>query len=155
MENRNQPNHSVSRFGEHFIKKLDAFLYDKPANNVMKSIDQFFEQARGPERIPVDVLETDEEWLVKVELPGIKKEQIQINFLGNQLTIDISHKHETEQVDQTYHYYHKERKEFRNRRTVTLPYVVDKRTAKASFSEGILKIWGPKLEADQNKMTID
>ncbi len=49
----------MPEWGEDLIKKLDAFLYEKPTRNVMETIDSFFEQAKVPKQIPVDVAETE------------------------------------------------------------------------------------------------
>ncbi|WP_163580420.1 Hsp20/alpha crystallin family protein [Gracilibacillus saliphilus] len=145
----------IPEWGEDFIKKLDAFLYEKPTRNVMETIDSFFEQAKVPKQIPVDVAETEQEWIVSVDLPGLQKDQIQLRIVGNQITVMIDHHEETEQYDESYHYYHKERRQHRNERTITLPYAVDKRTAKASFQNGVLEIRGPKTKKDNDSITID
>ncbi len=149
-QNGNKP-----EWGEDLIKKLDAFLYEKPTRNVMETIDSFFEQAKGSKQIPVDVVETSNEWVVRVDLPGIKKEQIELKILGNQITITVNHKEETENYDESYHYYHKERRQQRKQRTVTLPYAVDKDSAKASFQNGVLEIKGPKNQTDTDSIIID
>ncbi|GAE94523.1 small heat shock protein [Gracilibacillus boraciitolerans JCM 21714] len=141
--------------GEDFIKKLDSFLYDKPTRNVMETIDSFFEQAKIPKQIPVDVVETDTEWMVQVDLPGLKKEQIELKLLGNQITIIVHHKEEKEKYDESFQYYRKERRQHRNQRTITLPYAVDKKSAKASFHNGVLEIKGPKSQTDTGSITID
>ncbi|SER89453.1 Molecular chaperone IbpA, HSP20 family [Gracilibacillus ureilyticus] len=146
----------LSGWGEDFIRKLDAFLYEKPARNIMETIDQFFDNAKGGyERIPVDIAETDDEWIISFDLPGIKKEQIKLAILGNVITISVTHKEETEQYDQTYHYYRKERKAHNKERTVTLPFTIDRDMAKAKFDNGLLQIKCPKNKQDKNFMSIE
>ncbi|SHM64548.1 Hsp20/alpha crystallin family protein [Gracilibacillus kekensis] len=146
---------NIPEWGEDFIKKLDAFLYEKPTRNVMERMDSFFEQAKISKQIPVDVVETADEWIVKVDLPGVKKEQIELQLLGNQITVSVNYNEETEKFDEAYHYYHKERRRQRNQRTITLPYAVDKKSAKASFHNGVLEIKGPKKQTDKGNITID
>ncbi|MFC4402797.1 Hsp20/alpha crystallin family protein [Gracilibacillus xinjiangensis] len=155
MDNKEKRSERLPVWGDELIRKLDAFIYDKPTRNIMGTIDQFFERARGPERIPADILETEKEWLVRVDLPGVKKEQIQLAVHGSQLLINISHKEETEHYDQTYHYYRKERKEQYKERTITLPYMIDKDKVKVTFTNGVLQIKGPKNSPDEKYLSID
>ncbi|WP_163539960.1 Hsp20/alpha crystallin family protein [Gracilibacillus sp. YIM 98692] len=151
---KNKPN-GIPEWGEDLMKRLDAFLYEKPTRNIMESIDSFFDQAKGYRKIPVDVKETETEWIVLVELPGIKRDQVQIKLLGNQIQLTVSHDEETEKYDQNTHYYHKERRKQNNQRLITLPYPVDRKTAKARFYNGVLEIRGPKGKIDQNTLHIE
>ncbi|UOQ87143.1 Hsp20/alpha crystallin family protein [Gracilibacillus salinarum] len=144
-----------NEWGEDLIKKLDAFLYEKPNRNVMETIDSFFEQVKMPKQIPADVVETDDEWIVRVDLPGVKKEQIKLKLLGNQISVSVEQEEETDQQQQSYQYHHKERRQQRKQRTITLPYAVDKKTAKASFQDGVLEIRGPKNQAEDDALSID
>ncbi|KAB8125786.1 Hsp20/alpha crystallin family protein [Gracilibacillus oryzae] len=155
MSNKGKRTDNIPHWGEDLIKKLDDFLYEKPTRNIMKTIDQFFENAKGPDRIPVDILETETEWIVNIDLPGIRKEQIKLAVHGNQLTVLISSKEETEQYDQTYEYYRKERREQNKERTISLPYPIDREKVKVKFENGLLQIRGPRSQQDKDFMSID
>jgi len=81
---------------------------------------------------------------VKVELPGIKKEDIEISLHDGVLTVSGERKHEVEK---------KERQSFRSeryfgkfQRSVTLPAAVNVGGVKAAYKDGILSIELPKAE---------
>lgn len=145
----------MPEWGEDFIRKLDSLLYDKPKRNVMETIDRFFEQAKLPKQIPIDIAETDKKWIVKVDLPGITKDQIQLKILGSKLTIIVIHQEDKETYHEDYHYYQKERRQQRKERVVELPYPIDKRSIKARFEHGVLEITGDKVQIEGRSIEIN
>jgi HSP20 family protein len=103
------------------------------------------EEAEGV-RIPsVDVSETENEVLVKEEIPGIKKEDLSIEVLPDTLRLSAQLSHEREEGKEgTYHL--RERVWGRFERSIPLPVEVKVDEVKASLHEGVLEVRLPKME---------
>lgn len=97
---------------------------------------------------PVDVAETQEKILVRAEVPGLKQEDIQIEFENGLLTIRGERKLEkTEGVT-----WHRVERVYGNfSRSFTLPRTVDAEKIAATYREGILEIEVPKKEEAKPK----
>jgi HSP20 family protein len=91
-----------------------------------------------------DVDETDEAYLLSVDLPGVKKEDVKIDLSENVLTISGERKHEREEKDKGSRRY--ERSYGRFQRSFTLPTTVDANHVEANIEDGVLRIALPKSE---------
>ncbi len=97
---------------------------------------------------PVDVAETQEKILVRAEVPGLKQDDIQIEFENGLLTIKGERK--LEKNDGTA--WHRVERVYGNfSRSFTLPRTVDPEKISASYREGILEIDVPKKEEAKPK----
>ncbi|HEX4646814.1 MAG TPA: Hsp20/alpha crystallin family protein [Verrucomicrobiae bacterium] len=92
----------------------------------------------------VDVYEDKDQITIKAELPGMKKEEIDISLHGNTLTVSGERKHEEEREEGGN--YRSERYFGRFQRSVTLPQPVDAARIQARYRDGILTIICPKTE---------
>ena len=92
----------------------------------------------------VDVIDRDKEVVVKAEIPGAKKEDIQISLTGNVMTIKGETKREEKEEKGDYYRCEISRGSFS--RMLTLPADVDDAKAKAEVRDGMLEITLPKLE---------
>jgi HSP20 family protein len=105
-----------------------------------------------PMRIPyVDVIDSANEYVVKAELPGLKKENVQIEVASNELLITARSNVETEEKGKTY--LHRERAFSTFRRRIGFGQRIDTEKASANMAEGILEIKLPKLEPKPEKKT--
>ncbi|MGD0027893.1 MAG: Hsp20/alpha crystallin family protein [Candidatus Bathyarchaeia archaeon] len=105
-----------------------------------------------PMRIPVvDVIDSANEYVVKAELPGLKKENVQIEVAPNELSITARAGVETEEKGKTY--LHRERAFSTFRRRIGFGQSIDTEKASANMAEGILEIKLPKLEPKLEKKT--
>ena len=101
-------------------------------------------------RIPsLDVYEEKDAVVVKAELPGMKKEDIEVNLTGETLTIKGEKKEDKEVKEDNY--YRRERSYGSFLRTVALPCEVKSDEIKASFKDGVLDIRLPKTEEAKKK----
>jgi HSP20 family protein len=99
--------------------------------------------ATAPRQFRMDVTENDKEYQVLAELPGVKKEEINITINGNEVAVSVEVKHETEaKNDQTVlcaeRYYGKIERAF------ALGQEVDEATAQAKYNDGVLELTLPK-----------
>lgn len=101
--------------------------------------------AEGVMWIPaVDVAETGDTVSVKVEVPGVKKDDIKISVTNNVLTVRGEKKMEKETSEENYHRIERVYGSFV--RSLELPTVVQADKVKASFKDGVLSIVLPKSE---------
>lgn len=92
----------------------------------------------------VDMFEEKNEVVIKAELPGMKKEDIDISLTDNTITLSGEKKKE-EKVEKK-NYYRVERSEGSFRRSFRLPAEVQTDKAEANFRDGVLEIRVPKTE---------
>ncbi len=109
------------------------------------------EMARPLEgRIPrVDVIDRDEEVLVRAEMPGVDKKDLDISVSDNMVTIKGSTWREEKEEKGDYYRCEISRGAFT--RTVALPADVDSDRAKAQFRDGILELTMPKVETSKRR----
>lgn len=102
----------------------------------------------------VDVYETDDTVEVEAELPGFKREDVEITLTGTSLRIEGEREEEREVDEGRYH--RKESARGRTSRVVTLPTAVQSEGAEARFEDGVLKISLPKAaESSTRKIRIE
>jgi HSP20 family protein len=101
-------------------------------------------------RMPkVDVIDRDEEVVVRAEVPGVEKDDLDVSLSENALTIKGETKHEEKEEKGDYHRSEISRGAFT--RTVMLPAVVDTDKAKAEFKDGVLELTMPKVEKTKRR----
>ncbi|MBP1946300.1 Hsp20/alpha crystallin family protein [Methanobacterium petrolearium] len=98
----------------------------------------------GPAKPAMDVIENDDNIVVKTDLPGVNREDIKIDLTEDSLEIRAEHSEETDQEGVTYH--KKERRYASAARTLILPAKVKLNDVTAKFDNGVLTIIMPKLE---------
>jgi HSP20 family protein len=103
----------------------------------------------GGAALPLDVHETENEFVVKASLPGVKPEDVQITVHGDTVTIRGETKAEEEKKGQTWHL--RERRSGSFQRSVSLPTPIDSDKASARFDHGVLTLTPPKTEKARPK----
>jgi HSP20 family protein len=86
----------------------------------------------------VDIQETDKEYLIKAELPEIKKEDVKVSIRDGVLTIEGERRQEKEEKHKRFH--RVERSYGRFLRSFTLPADVDEKSVRADFKDGVLSV---------------
>lgn len=126
----------------HLMDRLDALFMERWA--------PVWGALRGPEEMalrlpPVDVFEEGAEVVAKVELPGLKREEITVEVGPETLTIS-GRKAKEEKVERR-NYYRFERASGAFTRTVRLPAEVELDKAHAEYKDGVLTVRVPRLAA--------
>jgi HSP20 family protein len=101
---------------------------------------------QGQAQFRIDVKEDDGSYVVQAEIPGVKKEDINVTINGNQVAISTEVKHEREdkqgeKVLRSERYYGKVYRAF------SLAQDVDEASAQAKYNEGVLELRLPKKAA--------
>jgi HSP20 family protein len=133
---------NLIRYQPHTLDLLD---------NVSRWFDDFYtEPLFGRTPIPaVDVKETDSEYLMEVELPGLTEKDVEVKLENSLLTISSSKSAAKEEKKNGYVI--RERKTSQFSRSFVLPEVVDREKIAAEFKNGILNLSFPKVPAAKPK----
>ena len=92
----------------------------------------------------VDISESDGEYLIKAELPEIKKEDVKVTVENGVLTIQGERRQDKEEKGKKYHRVERSYGSFV--RSFTLPESVDESAVKAEYKDGVLHLHLPKTE---------
>lgn len=131
---------------EEMEKRLSSFLGHAPvaANGDKK------EAITVAEWSPlVDISEDDKEYLIKAEIPEVKKEDIKLSVHDDVLTITGERKYEKEEKNKKYHRVERAYGSFL--RSFTLPEDADGSKVGAEYKDGLLKVHLPKSEKAKPK----
>jgi len=101
-------------------------------------------------RAKVDVAEKNGAYLVTAELPGVRKEDINVSIDGAQVTLEAEVKREKE-ANKDERVLHSERVYGKVSRSFALPQEVDEAKVEARFRDGVLELTLPKKAAAQRK----
>ena len=130
-----QPNRDI--FGKRFSDIMDEFFNDAVATR---------QQTFAPS---INISETDKQYLIDVEVPGVDKNNIELNVENNTLT--ISGERKFEKKDEGKHYHRVESSYGSFSRSFTLPDNVKDDTIQATYNNGILNITIEKSEQKMKK----
>lgn len=105
----------------------------------------------GAGRIPkMDVVDQETTLLVRAELPGVKKEDIDVSLSDNLLTVSTQSRQETSKEEKG-KYQRREIHQGSFSRSISLPVNVDATKATAKFRDGVLELSFPKVEAARRR----
>lgn len=116
-----------------------------------RSIDDLFNDFRmmpswrnleSVQRIRMEITENDQAYMVRAEIPGVKKEDIKVAIDGNQVSVNAEVRKEEEQENANI--MRSERFYGQQSRSFSLPQEVDDRNAQARYQDGILELMLPK-----------
>jgi HSP20 family protein len=96
------------------------------------------------QNLALDVVEKEDEFVVKASIPGINPDDLDITFANGVLTIQGEMKDEQEKQDERYHL--RERRYGSFARSVTLPTSIDADHIQANYDKGVLTLHLPKTE---------
>jgi HSP20 family protein len=97
----------------------------------------------------IDMYQTDDDVIVKAELPGLKPEDVQITITADMLTLRGEFKQESEDKETTWHI--REQRSGSFERSIVLPTDVESDKAAAEFENGVLTVKLPKAETVKPK----
>lgn len=146
------------------MNRIAKYTRQSPIESLKHQMDRFFddlspftlrsnnESIMGLDLMTpdTDMMETEKEYTVAVDLPGFQKKDIKINYEGNRLIIKGSRKEETKEEEKDY--LHRERYFGEFIRSLTLPTKIKEDKIKASFKDGVLTVTAPKVEVSQPKL---
>jgi len=148
----------------HLAPRRSFLGLERSENNFERMMDDFFNRrmrswwperwsGEGTEfRAPaVDLFEDKDDIVVKAELPGIEKNDIDVNLTDHTLTIRAEKKKQNEIKEE--HYYRSERSYGSFTRTLELPAGVQRDKVTANYNNGVLEIRLPKTAEAKTRET--
>ena len=132
---------------------------DKSIENLRRDMEKAFSSfpsismSKTPQST-CDVIDEGKQLRVKIDVPGVKKNEINLNVTDNSLEISAKHKEESEEKRKNY--LRKERSHISYYRTLPLPEKVKAEGVKAKLADGVLDIVLPKANptTSQKKKSI-
>ncbi|MDF9392195.1 MULTISPECIES: Hsp20/alpha crystallin family protein [Methylococcus] len=129
-----------------------GWLEHEPWTLMRRPWPSLFRTALSGARVPkVDVIDRPDEVVVKAELPGVTKDNVEVTLSEDVFTLQASSQAESKEEKGQYFYREMSRGEFS--RSLRLPCAVDADKAKATFKDGILEVVIPKA-AGSKRQTI-
>ncbi|PWA08274.1 Hsp20/alpha crystallin family protein [Pueribacillus theae] len=139
--------------------KFPKIFNDQKFTELFSIFDQWFEDPLGSffvHQIKVDMYERGQDLIIEADVPGVKKEQINLEWFPDGLKITAENRSELEETNQKEKYYRKERFFNRRERFIPLTLVSSPKNIKARYENGILRIQIPKYNLKQyNRKMID
>ena len=130
-------------------RSMEEFFEDFPPSRWMETFGPFgwkWPRDIDTERtFRLDVIDRDKEFMVRGELPGVEKDDVEVTISGNRLMIEAER--EFEEVDEKEEFYRHELGYGKLLRTVLLPEEVDVDKIHAELKDGILEVTLPKIRA--------
>lgn len=118
--------------------------------DIQTRLNRFFnDMPFGDWAPPVDIQETEKEYLIKAELPEVKKEEVKVAMLDGVLTIEGERRREKEEKGKRFHKVERSYGKFV--REFALPTEVDPAKIEAEFKDGMLNIHLPKTAVEKPK----
>lgn len=132
------------------LRTLDPFSLD-PFDETFRAMTRpwRFEVPDLAPRIRIDVTETDDAYTVKAEIPGVRKEDIDVRLDGSTVTISAQVKTEKEEGKGS-RVLRQERQQGFASRSFNLSCPVDDARAEASYQSGLLELKLPKRAASSS-----
>ena len=137
---------------------MTLIRYNRPGSDVVGKrfsdiMDEFFNDALSTRQSTfapsIDISETDKQYIIDVEVPGMDKKDIDLNVDNNTLTISGERKFEKEEDGKQFHRVESHYGSFS--RSFTLPDNANVETINATYNNGILNITVDKSEKSMKK----
>jgi HSP20 family protein len=107
---------------------------------------------KGEYVAPLEVYEREGQTVVRLEMPGMKEEDIDVSVTDGLLTIKGEKKHEEEIKEENYYY--SERSFGRFLRTLSIPEGIDESKLTATYDNGILELEIPKVDEQKKEHKV-
>jgi HSP20 family protein len=127
------------------ITRIDPFRELSSLQDRFKTFFENFADASGKEQLaagsfvpPVDVYEDEHNLVLKLEVPGMNEEDLNVSLENSTLTVSGERKFEKEEKEENFHRIERRYGSFA--RTFRLPNTVDAENVDAAYDKGVLKI---------------
>lgn len=109
-----------------------------------RAFDSFFPKMNHPSS---DIVEKENGYEVKMDIPGMKKDDIHVTFNQNVLTVEANQRHEVENKDESSNFIHRERTSRSFRRQFAMNNVKSD-AIECKYEDGVLNITLPKMKQE-------
>lgn len=129
----------------------------KAFSDLFSVFDQWFNEPLsfvGQQLIKVDMYVADQNLVIEADVPGVKKEQIQLELHTDGIKISVEEQSQFEEINEKEKYLHKERSFTRRERFIPLDVHSSPKNIKAKYEDGILLIRIPKYNLKDNVRSV-
>lgn len=148
-ENINEDDESKRVPSESVLGDIITSIREKQ-EDLGKSLSDYSKSLQKP---LADIIETDDALTVVTDLPGVKKEDVEVNISEDSL--DIVAKFDDEIIDEGTNYIKRERSYGETKRTIALPEKINIKKASAKFKDSVLTVELPKIKEEKHKVNIE
>ncbi|WP_064091419.1 Hsp20/alpha crystallin family protein [Rossellomorea aquimaris] len=144
------PNEPTNKngFGD-LIHTMNEFFHERPMKGMLQSIDDFFASSANPfGTFPVDLREANNHYIVTAELPGIKKDQIELDVFPQFMTISVTNIESYSEENERHQVIRRKQSTRKSTRTINFPRTVNEKNVKASYKDGLLTV---KVDRESGK----
>lgn len=142
------------------ITRIDPFHELATLQDRFNNLFENFAPVSGKEQLatgnfvpPVDIYEDEQNLVLKLEVPGMNEEDLNVSLENNTLTVSGERKFEQEEKEENFHRIERRYGSFA--RTFRLPNTVDPEKVAASYDQGLLKITlGKRAEAKPKQIKV-
>lgn len=128
----------MRRMQEDMDRIFGQFFTEAPGAGTQAGLEQW--------RPNVDISQNNKEWCVEAELPGVNKDDIDVQVQDHHLILRAEMKKEQQDEGEGRQYHHRERRYGFFERVLPLPENVDEEHIACDFKDGVLTLHLPKLE---------
>lgn len=160
VERRSEVQRPTPRWPRDIFQEMETLMERMTSPSFLRpwrwELPRWSETQLGIEgRVPsIDLIDGSSEIVIRAELPGVEKKDLEVSVSDNSVTIK-GNVHREEKVEEG-EYYRCERVRGAYQRVVDLPAAVNGEKAKAKFTNGLLELHLPKLEASKrHKIKLD
>ncbi len=126
------------------MKRNNALSLWGDIGSLHRGIDRWFEETMSFNP-PVDVEETEDQYILNFDLPGVAKEDVKIELHDNQIFVTGERKYSKDEEGKTRHFAERYHGTFQ--RSFGFPAKVDADKIEAAYKDGVLTVIVPKSEA--------
>lgn len=146
---------NLVRFHHHPHRTVNQNLVDQLFNNFLRNDYDENYLNNCSCKPATNVFETDKDFRLELLLPGFKKEDVQLNYHENILTVKVELPEEKENTGEEYKYERREFGVYNFERKFKVPKTVEAEKINARFQNGILELTLPKKEEAQVKPPVE
>ncbi|MBS4199470.1 Hsp20 family protein [Bacillus sp. FJAT-49732] len=126
------------------MSNMNRLFSERSDKNFLQSMDDFFLHSKPFGGFVAELKENDKEYIVQAQIPGTKKEQINIEILPQYITITVNHRESVTKEDKENTIIHKKESWKQSSRTIPFSKPIDQGKVTANYEDGVLTVIVPK-----------
>ena len=131
---------------------FDDIFKDVPPSYFVRPVQG--DRVQNPDQIRLDVQESGPDYIVNADIPGVRREDIDVSIDGNKVTLSAVFRPDDRKIEDS-KVLHSERHSGTVTRAFRLPSEIDQTTAKARYQDGVLTLTLPKASARNTRLVIE
>ncbi|MEK3890358.1 Hsp20/alpha crystallin family protein [Bacillus sp. FSL K6-3431] len=130
----------------HLMKAMNDFFQHRPGKGFLDSMDELFTSTPFNSSFSVELNENEREYIVQAKLPGINKEQIEIDVIQQHITITVQQNQTILNENNKKEQVHRAETYKQLSRTIPLTRAINAHKVSAIYENGLLTVTIPKVK---------